>query len=60
MALIDSSTGRAPGDHGTAEQAIEFALNIHDDTLQTYEFLRGWHDGDLSEWPEYYEWLNKQ
>ena len=54
---IDSRTGRPIGDHGTAEQAIAFALDAHSDTLQTYEFLEAWRDGDLDEWPEFYPWL---
>jgi hypothetical protein len=59
MAHIDTDTNRPVGDHGTASNAIEFALHHHDDTLQTYEFLAAWQRGDLSEWPEYHEWLNK-
>lgn len=51
---------RAPCDHGTHAQALEFALNVHDDTLQTYEFLKAWREGALDEWPEYYEWLERQ
>ncbi len=47
-------------DHGTHEQAIEFALYVHNDTLQTYEFLKAWSEGSLEEWPEFYEWLDSQ
>lgn len=49
---------RAAGDHGTHEDALAFALDAHDDTLQTYEFLLAWREGALDEWPEFYEWLN--
>ena len=42
---------------GTPEHAIRFALEVHDDTLQTYEFLKAWSEGDLVEWPEFIEWL---
>lgn len=51
---------RSPDFHGTHAQAMEFALNVHDDTLQTYEFLKAWREGDLGEWPEFYEWLDQQ
>lgn len=47
-------------DHGTHEQAVKFALEVHDDTLQTYEFLQAWSHGNLDEWPEFYEWLDAQ
>lgn len=51
---------RAPDFHGTHAQALEFALNVHEDPLQTYEFLKAWREGDLGEWPEFYEWLDQQ
>lgn len=51
---------RAPDDHGTYEDIVTFALNVHDDRLQTYELLEAWNEGNLEEWPEYYEWLEKQ
>lgn len=52
----DPSTGRPYGDHGTAMQAIEFAL----DKLQVERdtFLNSWREGDLDEWPEFYAWLS--
>lgn len=56
---IDATTGRWIGDHSTAQQAIDFALDAHDDTLETYEFLKAWREGDLDEWPEFYAWLAK-
>jgi len=51
---------RDPSYHGTHEHAVRFALEVHDDTLQTYEFLKAWSEGNLDEWPEFYEWLDQQ
>lgn len=51
---------RALDNHGTHAQALEFALNVHDDTLYTYEFLKAWSEGALDEWPEFCEWLDRQ
>jgi hypothetical protein len=50
---------RQPWDHGTADQAIEFAL-MHKSAAWTLEreFLAAWREGDLDEWPEYYDWLD--
>lgn len=59
---IDPRTGRPLGDHGTAEQAIEFALLYYDRDMlgQEREFLKAWQDGSLDEWPLFYEWLAKR
>ena len=44
---------------GTAEQAIDYALNLIEvDFIQAEEFLRDWHSGDVSAWPSYLEWLS--
>jgi hypothetical protein len=51
---------RAPGDHGTHEEIVTFALDVHDDQMQTYELLHGWSHGSLDDWPEYYEWLDRR
>jgi hypothetical protein len=51
----DPHTGRPFGDHGTANQAIDFALS---EAHETYEFLKAWREGDLEEWPEFYVWLS--
>jgi hypothetical protein len=51
---IDPRTGRPIGDHGTASQAIAFALNVGS---EAEDFLRAWRDGSLEEFPEFYEWL---
>lgn len=58
--IIDKFTGRPIGDHGTHADAMTFALDVHDDPGETYEFLKAWQIGDLREWPEYYEWLNNR
>jgi hypothetical protein len=57
---IDKRAGRPLDDHGTAAQAIEFALDSGDSYLEVDTFLRAWREGDLDEWPEFYEWLEQQ
>ena len=54
---IDRFTGRPIGDHGTAYSAIRFAMECEHDLANRDAFLRAWTDGDLTEWPEYYGWL---
>ena len=54
---IDRFTGRPIGDHGTAHSAIRFAMECEHDLANRDAFLRAWTDGDLTEWPEYYGWL---
>lgn len=50
---------RPTGDHGTHQQAIEFAIDYRlCDDART--FLNSWMHGDLAEWPDYYAWLDKQ
>lgn len=50
---------RKPWDHGTAEQAIEWALDHNPDgEIEAATFLRRWQQGDLAEWPEFYAWLD--
>jgi len=57
----DPRTGRRFGDHGTAEQAIDFALAGNNEAwTQETEFLRCWRTGDLDEWTEFYPWLARQ
>ncbi len=51
---------RKLGDHGTAQQAIDFLLTHRQAPGEETSFLRGWTHGDLIEWPEFYEWLDKQ
>jgi len=55
---IDERTGRAPGDHGTAMRAIEYALDVVEPD-GTASFLEHWREGDLDEWPEFYAWLRE-
>lgn len=56
---IDPRTGRAVGDHGTAQDAIDFCL-AHCRTMEPEVFLRAWREGCMDEWPEYYVWLAKR
>ena len=52
-----------PGDHGTALQAIEFVLDLANHRIvagQEREFFNAWVQGDLDDWPEFYQWLEKQ
>ncbi len=58
----DPRTGRPLGDHGTAAQAIEYALEVipRSDCPEPDTFLRAWREGDLEEWPEFYDWLRTQ
>lgn len=57
---IDPRTDRPLGDHGTANDAIEFAIAGNNAAwTQEVEFLRAWQTGDLDEWPEFYEWLRE-
>lgn len=57
--VSDPRTGRPLGDHGTANDAVEFILNSPQIMApdEGTEFLRAWREGDLDEWPEFYEWL---
>lgn len=58
-ALPDPKTGRKAGDHGTAQDVVDFLLAQESDIPPGEEtaFLQGWRDGDLGEWPEFYDWL---
>lgn len=60
----DPRTGRPFGDHGTANQAIEYALDAskHDfDVANQIEFLKAWREGGaFEEWPEFYAGLADQ
>lgn len=55
---LDPRTGRPFGDHGTASDAISFLLDVQQAPGEETTFLRCWREGNLDEWPEYYEWLN--
>lgn len=55
---IDPRTGRPLGDHGTALQAINWALHhAGSDLGELHAFLTNWLEGNLDQWPEYYAWL---
>lgn len=56
-AAKDPKTGRPFGDHGAAQDAIDFLLHQQQAPGEETAFLRGWQYGDLDEWPEFYEWL---
>ena len=42
---------------GTADQAIEFAVQI-DDHYDRLSFLQGWLEGRLEEWGDYQPWIS--
>lgn len=57
---IDPRTGRPWGDHGTANQAIDYTLTPGVDLgCPAEDFLRCWREGDLEEWPEFYDYLRE-
>lgn len=54
----DENTGRPFGDHGTATQALEWAIQNGSGNWDAMDFLLAWRDGSAwEEWPEFYEWL---
>lgn len=55
---IDPHTRRPFGDHGDANDAIEWALD-HAPAFDEVSFLRCWREGNLGEWPEFYAWLKE-
>lgn len=64
-AELDPRTGRPFGDHGTANDAIEFALDdpksvLDRDLCNMEGFLKSWRCGNLDEFPEFYQWLKEQ
>lgn len=40
-------------------KAINFALDFLDDHWDRLEFLKSWREGDVSEWPEFFD-FNEQ
>lgn len=54
---IDPRTGRKFGDHGTPNDAINFCLDFPGGIAEIQTFLKCWREGNLDEWPEFYEWL---
>lgn len=58
---IDKRTGRPFGDHGSGTDALNYALDVvMEEDGDCSDFLRAWREGDLSEWPEFYVWLNRR
>lgn len=51
---------RKPGDHGTANQALEWVLDQPIPAIDVELFLRAWQLGDLDEWPDFNLWLSGQ
>lgn len=57
---LNQATGRPFGDHGTAQDAIDFLMAELDNTLDRGDFIEDWTHGDLDAWPEFYDWLNRR
>jgi hypothetical protein len=60
---LDSRTGRPLGDHGTAQDAIDFVLDSSTefDPGEARLFMEAWREGNAAdEWPEFYTWLKDQ
>jgi hypothetical protein len=59
---IDPKTGREFGDHGSADQAVVWALDHSPSwgTEYAHAFLWAWREGDLAGFPDYYAWLKEQ
>jgi hypothetical protein len=59
MNEIDTNTGRPFGDHGTANDALDYALDVIEDWAEMVDFLFAWREGAAYEdWPEFYHWLD--
>lgn len=59
---IDPNTGRPLGDHGTANDALEWMWDHSGDVDPGNQaaFLECWRDGSaFEEWPEYYVWMKE-
>ena len=58
MTFIDPNTGRPFGNHGTADDALEYAFNVIEDWGKIPDFLACWMDGEAHDlWGEFYDWL---
>lgn len=56
-----AKSNRPPGDYGTADQAVTWALDVSQaGDCWTSDFLSAWHEGNLEDWPEFLEWLDAQ
>ena len=57
--MLDERTGFAVGFHGGYSHAVDYALDhMEQDPGNQVDFLRAWREGNLEEWPEYYEHLH--
>lgn len=57
---IDPRTGFPVGFHGGYSHAVDYALDAdrhESDPANQLAFLQCWREGNLDEWPEYYDWL---
>jgi hypothetical protein len=50
----------AASPYGDAGDALDFALDHINDAYERTDFLEGWREGDVSEWPEFFSWLHIQ
>lgn len=59
---LDPNTGRPPRDHGTAEQALEYAVERFSDDPGTFmSFLHHWNEGAAFEaFRPFYAWLKER
>lgn len=57
----DLRTGLPMGEHGTAIEALEWALDAGDrirEVDSAEDFMKYWREGGaMYDWPEYYKWL---
>jgi hypothetical protein len=57
--MLDENTGFPVGFHGGHSHAVDYMLDrMEADPGNQVEFLRAWREGNLEEWPEYYEHLH--
>lgn len=54
---LDPRTGRPYVDHGTALQAMQFAIDCRDICGEEKEFISAWLEGNLEDFPEFYDYL---
>ncbi len=53
---IDPRTDRPYGDHGTANEAIDYAIERAG--IEAGEFLVAWREGTLEEWDDFYAYID--
>lgn len=60
MLKKDPTTGRPWGNHGKANDAIDWVLDRCPDG-DPAAFLTAWRDGSAAKgWPDFYKWLNQR